>query len=100
MGGMVGAGAQPSFVDGGVSLVPHVGFYDTKGNWAVEGRGVEPDVKVIDDPALMVDGADPQLDSAIQLMLKESRRYRYAGRPEPPSATRAAAKSKKKRSPN
>jgi tricorn protease len=94
MGGMVGAGAQPSFVDGGVALVPHVGFSDTRGNWVVEGRGIEPDVKVIDDPGLMVDGADPQLDSAIQLMLKETRRY--VGRSESPSAPRTVGPSKKR----
>jgi tricorn protease len=35
----------------------------------VEGHGVEPDVEVIDDPALMVDGSDPQLEKAIELML-------------------------------
>ena len=28
-------------------------------------------MEVIDDPALMVDGGDPQLDAAIELMLSE-----------------------------
>ena len=59
------------FVDGWGSLVPIVGFYDETGKWAVEGYGVEPDIKVIDDPAQMLDGADPQLDRAIKTMLKE-----------------------------
>jgi tricorn protease len=72
MGGMVGAGlVNVQFVDGGSSLVPHVGFYDETGKWTVEGYGMEPDIKVIDNPSLMTGGADPQLDSAIQLMLKE-----------------------------
>jgi len=97
MGGMAGAGAQPSFVDGGVSLVPHVGFYDTKGDWAVEGRGVAPDFQVMDDPAVMVNGPDPQLNYAIQLMLKEIRRHRYVAGPEQPSPARAASPNRVKR---
>jgi hypothetical protein len=38
---------------------------------------------VIDDPALMQDGADPQLESAIALMLaeQETRPYVPAARP-------------------
>lgn len=72
MGGMIGAGGvNIPFIDGGSALVPHVGFYDDSGKWVVEGQGVEPDIKVIDDPSLMRSGGDPQLDSAIQLMLKE-----------------------------
>jgi len=72
MGGMVGIGGVIiPFIDGGSSWVPHVAFYDDSGKWVVEGYGVEPDIKVIDDPSLMTNGRDPQLDSAIQLMLKE-----------------------------
>ena len=71
MGGMIGAGGLDiRFVDGGWSLVPIVGFYDETGKWVIEGYGVEPDIKVIDDPAQMLDGADPQLDKAIETMLK------------------------------
>jgi tricorn protease len=32
---------------------------------------------VIDDPALMVDGGDPQLDVAIKLMLEEIEKHPY-----------------------
>jgi tricorn protease len=71
MGGMIGGGAiNINYIDGGWSLIPFVGFYDETGKWAVEGHGVEPDIKVIDDPVLMLDGADPQLDKAIEIMLK------------------------------
>ncbi len=72
MGGMIGGGAiNIPFVDGGGSLIPFVGFYDEPGKWAVEGHGVDPDIKVIDDPSQMLNGADPQLDRAIDTMLKE-----------------------------
>ena len=32
----------------------------------VEGYGVDPDIEVMDDPALLAQGKDPQLDRAIQ----------------------------------
>jgi tricorn protease len=43
----------------------------------MEGHGVDPDMEVIDDPALMVTGGDPQLDAAIQEMLKEIKEHPY-----------------------
>ena len=53
----------------------------------VEGHGVDPDIEVIDDPALMVDGQDPQLDVAVELMLAEIKRnpYKRPARPEYPN---------------
>ena len=33
--------------------------------------GVDPDIEIIDDPALMAKGGDPQLDAGIELMLRE-----------------------------
>ena len=70
MGGMLGAGAiNVPLVDGGGVLVPHVGFMNERGEWVIEGSGVPPDVEVIDDPSLMTDGRDPQLDAAIEALL-------------------------------
>jgi tricorn protease len=85
MGGMIGGGAiNINYIDGGWSLIPFVGFYDETGNWVVEGHGVEPDIKVIDDPSQMLDGADPQLDSAIQLMLQEMKNAKVTSVPRTP----------------
>ena len=73
-GGMLGVGGiRISYVDGSSSGLPHVGFQDESGRWVVEGHGVEPDITVIDDPALTSQGIDPQLDRAIQLLLSEIR---------------------------
>ncbi len=69
-GGLVGISGNPGLIDGGYTSVPTFGFYTKDGKWDVEGHGVDPDVEVIDDPALMVEGGDPQLDKAIELMLK------------------------------
>jgi tricorn protease len=68
-GGLVGIGGLPPMIDGAEVTVPNFAFYETDGTWGVEGHGVEPDIEVVDDPALMVDGTDPQLEKAIETML-------------------------------
>ncbi len=65
-GGLIGISGSPSLVDGGVVTVPTFGMYSADGKWLVEGHGVDPDIPVDDDPSLMVNGGDPQLDRAIQ----------------------------------
>ncbi len=47
------------------------------GGGGIEGWGVDPDIEVEDDPSKMVDGGDPQLDAAIELMLDELRKNPY-----------------------
>ena len=76
-GGLVGLSGNPSLIDGGYVSVPTIGFYEKDGTWGIEGHGVDPDIQVIDDPALMTDGGDPQLDVAIQHMIDEIRRNPY-----------------------
>ena len=50
--------------------MPTFSFYDPDGKWAIEGEGVAPDIEVEDDPALMWDGGDPQLERAIEEVLR------------------------------
>jgi tricorn protease len=50
--------------------VPTFGIYSTRGEWIIEGHGVDPDITVVDDPSLMAKGGDPQLERAIQEVLK------------------------------
>jgi tricorn protease len=76
-GGLVGMSGNPRLIDGGRVTVPTFGFFETDGTWGVEGHGVDPDIEVIDDPALMVNGGDPQLDAAIAHMLEEIERNPY-----------------------
>ncbi len=85
-GGLVGISGNPRFIDGGSTSVPTFGYYEKNGTWGVEGHGVDPDIEVIDDPARMAGGADPQLDAAIDHILKELERHPYAPphRPAPP----------------
>jgi tricorn protease len=56
-------------LDGGTVIVPLIGTNDVDGNWVIEGRGVEPDIEVENDPAAVIAGRDPQLERAIQEVL-------------------------------
>jgi len=64
-GGLIGISGTPALVDGGGVTSPTFSIYSKTGEWIIEGHGVEPDIEVVDDPAMMVDGGDPQLDRAI-----------------------------------
>ena len=69
--------------------VPTFGFYKLNGTWGVEGHGVDPDIQVIDDPALMVNGGDPQLDRAIKQMMDEIAQSPYVAPKRPASPEKA-----------
>jgi tricorn protease len=72
-GGLVGMSGSPRLIDGGVVTVPTFGIYSLDGKWIVENKGVEPDIHVVDDPALMVNGGDPQLERAVEEVMKALR---------------------------
>jgi tricorn protease len=69
-GGLIGISGAPDLVDGGNVTVPTFGMYSTDGKWLVEGHGVDPDIDVVDDPAKMSDGGDPQLDRAVEEVMR------------------------------
>ena len=69
--------------------VPTFGFYEKDGTWGVEGHGVDPDIEVIDDPARITNGGDPQLDTAIGLMLEEIERHPYTAPQRPADPDRS-----------
>ncbi len=82
-GGLVGISGNPSLIDGGSVTAPTFAYYEKDGTWGIEGHGVEPDIEVVDDPALLARGKDPQLDAAIKLMLEEIKRNPYQKPPRP-----------------
>ncbi|MDP2915817.1 MAG: PDZ domain-containing protein [Candidatus Aminicenantes bacterium] len=69
-GGLIGMSGVPGLIDGGAVTVPTFRMYDPDGKWFKEGHGVDPDIEVIDDPAQLAKGVDPQLERAIQEVLK------------------------------
>ena len=69
--------------------MPTFGFYETDGTWGVEGHGIDPDIEVIDDPAKMKDGRDPQLEKAVEVLLKELETNAYKPVPKPKGPNRS-----------
>lgn len=71
-GGVVGIRGSLPILDGGYLNKPEFARYDIAGKeWVIEGRGVEPDIVVDNDPATEYAGTDEQLDRAIAVILEE-----------------------------
>ncbi len=64
-GGLVGIGGYPSLIDGGTVQAPRWALYGTHGQWEVENIGIAPDIEVRQDPELVRQGHDPQLERAV-----------------------------------
>jgi tricorn protease len=97
-GGLVGISGNPGLMDGGRVTAPAFAFYELDGTWGIEGHGVDPDIKVVDDPSKMVVDPDPmapdvvhdpQLDAAIDHMLAEIEKHPYKPVPHPPYPDRS-----------
>ncbi|HEY6564384.1 MAG TPA: S41 family peptidase, partial [Pirellulaceae bacterium] len=89
-GGLVGISGNPGLIDGAGVTAPTFAYYELDGTWGIEGHGVDPDLHVMDDPGKMSDGADPQLDAAIELMQKELATRRHTPPPRPAYPDRSA----------
>jgi tricorn protease len=59
-GGLIGPAVGHGLIDGGFFTAPAGRLYGPDGEWFPEGHGVEPDIPVVDDPAAMARGGDPQ----------------------------------------
>ncbi len=70
LGILVGPATGHRLIDGGGITVPGARLYDNDGHWFWEGEGVSPDIKVWDDPNIMVKGRDPQIERVVQEVLK------------------------------
>jgi tricorn protease len=57
-------------MDGGFITRPEAARYDLNSKWVIENRGVQPDIVVENRPEQVVSGKDPQLDRAIQEVMK------------------------------
>jgi tricorn protease len=74
-GGLVGILGFPVLMDGGRVTAPNLAIWTEDGGWVVENEGVPPDVEVEQWPAEIVAGKDPQLDKAIEIILKELKKH-------------------------
>jgi tricorn protease len=86
-GGVVGITDHGPLLDGGTVFVPEFFAAATpSGKLIIEGRGVEPDITVENDPTSVIAGKDPQLDRAIAEVLKamEANPKKLPSRPPDP----------------
>ena len=89
-GGVVGITNRGTLIDGGVVNVPEFGFASAKGEWIIEGVGVQPDIVVENDPKSLIEGRDPQLERGVQEALKriEANPKRLPARPPDPDKSK------------
>jgi len=85
-GGVVGISGRGPLIDGGSISVPESGMANTKGEWIIEGHGVDPDIEVTNDVKATIDGKDQQLERAVAEVMKkiEAGGARYPKKPAGP----------------
>lgn len=83
-GGVRGIRGQIPLMDGGYITRPEFARYDLNSKWIVENKGVAPDVEVNNRPDLVVKGQDPQLERAIQEVMKQIQSNPKTLPPRPP----------------
>jgi tricorn protease len=69
-GGVVGIRGDKPMADFGLSTQPEFAMWDETG-WPIEGVGVEPDIEVDITPGDVMAGVDPQLEKAIEYLLRQ-----------------------------
>ncbi|MFL6466881.1 MAG: S41 family peptidase [Pyrinomonadaceae bacterium] len=84
-GGVVGINNRGTLIDGGVVNVPQSALANAKGEYIIEGHGVDPDIEVENDPKSILAGHDPQLERAVaELMKKITSPVKLPPRPKDP----------------
>lgn len=84
-GGLVGVLGYPEFIDGGSVTAPNVAFYNEDG-FRIENEGIAPDIEVEQWPKEVIQGHDPQLEKAIEVILEALKEHtpKYPERPDYP----------------
>jgi tricorn protease len=70
-GGVVGITEHGPLLDGGNVFVPEFASADERGQWIIEGHGVDPDIVVEQDPVAVLEGRDPQLERGVDELMKQ-----------------------------
>jgi tricorn protease len=68
---VVGITDHGPLMDGGIVNVPEFAYANARGEWTVEGHGVDPDIVVENDPKSVIEGRDPQLERGVAELLKK-----------------------------
>ncbi|MGB9428610.1 MAG: PDZ domain-containing protein [Gammaproteobacteria bacterium] len=83
-GGLVGIGGYPVLMDGGRITAPRWAIYGLHGHWEVENHGIAPNIEVGQDPKLVREGHDPQLEKAVEVLMQELKAHPAPVFPRPP----------------
>jgi tricorn protease len=70
-GGVIGISPQSQFVDGGGTTQPEYSFWFQDVGWRVENYGADPDIEVENRPQDYAAERDPQLDRAIEEIVRQ-----------------------------
>jgi tricorn protease len=90
LGILVGPATGHQLIDGGGITVPGARLYDNDGHWFWEGEGVSPDIEVWDDPNLLIQGRDPQIERLVDELMKLLEKAPPKMTPAPPREDRTA----------
>jgi tricorn protease len=74
-GGVRGIRGYIPLLDGGYVTRPEFSMYGLDSQWLVENHGVQPDIVVDNTPDQVMAGHDPQLEKAIEMVLKEMQEH-------------------------
>jgi tricorn protease len=58
-------------MDGGYITRPEFALYGLDSKWLIENRGVQPAVVVHNPPDLVLQGQDPQLEKAVEMLMEQ-----------------------------
>jgi len=90
LGILVGPATGHQLIDGGGITVPGARLYDNDGHWFWEGEGVAPDIEVWDDPNILMQDRDPQLERVVEEVVKLLETQSPEMTPAPPREDRTA----------
>ena len=83
-GGVRGIRGEIPLIDGGYITRPEFSLYGLDSKWLIENHGVAPDIEIDNRPDLVRDGHDPQLEKAIEVVMKEIQEKPLKLAPRPP----------------
>lgn len=84
LGILVGIYNYPVLMDGGTMTAPRLGIFSKEGQWVVENEGVTPDVTVEMTPKDVIAGKDPQLEKAVEVLMKQLPAHKEVKAPKDP----------------
>ena len=90
-GGLIGIYDYPALIDGGFFTSPRLAIFSPDGKWEVENEGVAPDIEVEMTPKRVIEGHDPQLEKAVEVVLAELEAAPSNGPVRPAPVHRAVA---------